>query len=228
MPLNSVEPPCTDPYARWCGRGGAARLPPIPIALRPQRVTRADTPLAPAPGCLWPSVSVRPATTGRPRLRRDSGPDAPTDLARLSVDTLSGRSALAPDLLVWILMKMMAVGGVGNRAGAVIQTPVSALFASMGASASTARRWRSAATCAARRTATAGSRPSWQGRIQPGATRARGVTQERPLGRKPQGFWGSLPAQCAAQYRSGWLLPGGAIRPARTVLSEATGATATV
>ena len=31
----AVEPPCTDPYARWCGRGGAARLPPIPIALRP-------------------------------------------------------------------------------------------------------------------------------------------------------------------------------------------------
>jgi hypothetical protein len=27
-----AEPPCTDPYARWCGRGGAARLPPIPIA----------------------------------------------------------------------------------------------------------------------------------------------------------------------------------------------------
>ena len=36
MPLDSVEPPCTDPYARWCGRGGAARLPPIPIALRPR------------------------------------------------------------------------------------------------------------------------------------------------------------------------------------------------
>ena len=30
--LNSIEPPCTDPYARWCGRGGAVRLPPIPIA----------------------------------------------------------------------------------------------------------------------------------------------------------------------------------------------------
>ena len=29
--LNSIEPPCTDPYARWCGRGGAERLPPIPI-----------------------------------------------------------------------------------------------------------------------------------------------------------------------------------------------------
>src|SRR6266851_2073903 len=27
----SLEPPCTDPYARWCGRGGAERLPPIPI-----------------------------------------------------------------------------------------------------------------------------------------------------------------------------------------------------
>jgi hypothetical protein len=27
-----LEPPCTDPYARWWGRGGAARLPPIPIA----------------------------------------------------------------------------------------------------------------------------------------------------------------------------------------------------
>jgi hypothetical protein len=36
LPVPSVlaqllEPPCTDPYARWCGRGGAARLPPIPI-----------------------------------------------------------------------------------------------------------------------------------------------------------------------------------------------------
>ena len=30
MPLNAVEPPCTDPYARWRGKGGAARLPPPP------------------------------------------------------------------------------------------------------------------------------------------------------------------------------------------------------
>jgi hypothetical protein len=29
--LNPIEPPGTDPYARWCGRGGAARRPPIPI-----------------------------------------------------------------------------------------------------------------------------------------------------------------------------------------------------
>jgi hypothetical protein len=27
----AAEPPCTDPYARWCGRGEAVRLPPIPI-----------------------------------------------------------------------------------------------------------------------------------------------------------------------------------------------------
>jgi len=30
----SAEPPCTDPYARWCGRGGAVTRPPIPIARR--------------------------------------------------------------------------------------------------------------------------------------------------------------------------------------------------
>src|SRR5450759_1111073 len=29
----SSEPPYTDPYVRWCGRGGAARLPPIPILM---------------------------------------------------------------------------------------------------------------------------------------------------------------------------------------------------
>ena len=28
--LESVEPPCTDPYARWCRRGGAVRLHPYP------------------------------------------------------------------------------------------------------------------------------------------------------------------------------------------------------
>jgi hypothetical protein len=27
----SSEPPDTDPFVRWCGRGGAARLPPIPM-----------------------------------------------------------------------------------------------------------------------------------------------------------------------------------------------------
>src|ERR1700680_4708523 len=33
-PAQSAEPPYTDPYVRWCGRGGAARLPPIPISCR--------------------------------------------------------------------------------------------------------------------------------------------------------------------------------------------------
>src|SRR3981081_3745954 len=28
---SSVEPPDTDPYVRWCGRGGVVRRPPIPI-----------------------------------------------------------------------------------------------------------------------------------------------------------------------------------------------------
>ena len=32
QPVSAVEPLCTDPYARWCGRGGAVRVPPIPIS----------------------------------------------------------------------------------------------------------------------------------------------------------------------------------------------------
>jgi hypothetical protein len=31
MQPNFTESPYTDPYVRWCGRGGAARLSPIPI-----------------------------------------------------------------------------------------------------------------------------------------------------------------------------------------------------
>src|SRR5690348_7129305 len=30
-PLNPPNRRGTDPYARWCGRGGTARCPPIPI-----------------------------------------------------------------------------------------------------------------------------------------------------------------------------------------------------
>jgi Reverse transcriptase (RNA-dependent DNA polymerase) len=42
----ATEPPCTDPYARWCGRGGAAKLPPIPIVFvsTPQGVDGRDKP----------------------------------------------------------------------------------------------------------------------------------------------------------------------------------------
>ena len=47
MPLNSVEPPCTDvPYARWCGRGGAARLPPIPMCAEHDRQLGGASPLS--------------------------------------------------------------------------------------------------------------------------------------------------------------------------------------
>src|ERR1039458_10095774 len=28
---NHLEPPCTDPYARWCGRGRRATAAPMPI-----------------------------------------------------------------------------------------------------------------------------------------------------------------------------------------------------
>ena len=44
MPLDSVEPPCTDPYARWCGRGGAARLPPTSPSSRTAARTRRRKP----------------------------------------------------------------------------------------------------------------------------------------------------------------------------------------
>jgi hypothetical protein len=55
----SAEPPCTDPYARWCGRGGAVRLPPIPIARTNRQL------------CLLPPKGARPRSnvppTPRPR-----------------------------------------------------------------------------------------------------------------------------------------------------------------
>src|SRR6266576_5373934 len=33
-PAQVTEPPYADPHVRWCGRGRAARLPPIPILAR--------------------------------------------------------------------------------------------------------------------------------------------------------------------------------------------------
>ena len=61
MTPQPLEPPGADPHAGWCGRGGAARLPPIPIVHRvdsteagewdasfwPRIVSRAE--VAPAP-----------------------------------------------------------------------------------------------------------------------------------------------------------------------------------
>ena len=69
--LKFVEPPCTDPYARWCGRGGAVRLPPIPIDGPP--ILRAS-PSQPARSVFRPtraparlSPLALPGETGSPR-----------------------------------------------------------------------------------------------------------------------------------------------------------------
>src|SRR6267142_2903580 len=63
-----LEPPYTDPYVRWCGRGGAARLPPIPI----------DGPISDiASGDPYYSITLSP------RRRYDSGMVTPTMLAAL-------------------------------------------------------------------------------------------------------------------------------------------------
>ena len=63
--LNSIEPPCTDPYARWCGRGGAERLPPIPIfgtkrtckAIRWMSAIEEETDITPTPCYFSPAVT---------------------------------------------------------------------------------------------------------------------------------------------------------------------------
>ena len=41
-----TEPPYTDPYVRWCGRGGAARLPPIPMYAEHVRQLGGESPLS--------------------------------------------------------------------------------------------------------------------------------------------------------------------------------------
>src|SRR5206468_4436617 len=47
-----LEPPYTDPYVRWCGRGGAEGLPPIPINGAQTEVTDAISgPRTPSAWC---------------------------------------------------------------------------------------------------------------------------------------------------------------------------------
>src|SRR5580700_11710933 len=36
----SAEPPYADPHVRWCGRGGGATRPPMPIALQVQKTVK--------------------------------------------------------------------------------------------------------------------------------------------------------------------------------------------
>ena len=57
-----VDHPSVDPYVRWCGRGGAERLPPIPIigTKRTWRDVRLAAPLAlPAPDWRWGALCSR-------------------------------------------------------------------------------------------------------------------------------------------------------------------------
>src|SRR5262249_1399026 len=57
-----LEPPYTDPYVRWCGRGGAERLPPIPIS-GTKRTCRLRRPMSAFRGAkrTWPEDGVRSA-----------------------------------------------------------------------------------------------------------------------------------------------------------------------
>ena len=39
-----AEPPDADPHVRWCGRGGAVRLPPIPMCAEHVRQLEGESP----------------------------------------------------------------------------------------------------------------------------------------------------------------------------------------
>jgi len=69
LKLNPIEPPCTDPYARWCGRGGAARCPPIPI-----KICFANHPLPAQQGSRYRNVNRMSARIFSPALNRGSFP----------------------------------------------------------------------------------------------------------------------------------------------------------
>ena len=76
----------TDPYARWCGRGGAARLPPIPISAqrrthRGERIRRGDALAVPGP----PRRRVRDAAQPPPGSRTSSRTSSQTSARRHAV-----------------------------------------------------------------------------------------------------------------------------------------------
>src|SRR6202041_4068853 len=41
--VQSAEPPYADPHVRWCGRGGGATRPPMPIQTRSEDVVEAGS-----------------------------------------------------------------------------------------------------------------------------------------------------------------------------------------
>src|SRR5271166_6608676 len=76
-----TEPPYADPHVRWCGRGGAARLPPIPISApkfnRIRTAAGRQTKLVKNAGAVPPSGSPPRC---RPRKFRRQAPSPPPAL----------------------------------------------------------------------------------------------------------------------------------------------------
>ncbi len=71
--LKSVEPPCTDPYARWCGRGGAVRLPPIPISAQGSNGWGRKKPRRERTGDVCPASRAQSGARTAPALTRAGG-----------------------------------------------------------------------------------------------------------------------------------------------------------
>ena len=120
-----LEPPCTDPYARWCGRGGAARLPPIPINLeneiasfrgsRPRKLAIAKPP---SPKKLNPRSRTYEFFTGDYLARWiDSTSFAATKAASVRLRTPNARKSAA----VWLLLVPSAI--FNRRAMSLLDMP---------------------------------------------------------------------------------------------------------
>ena len=98
--LKSIEPPCTDPYARWCGRGGAVRLPPIPIVSRRASCAQSRAPVRQTahrqPECALERRRRRASRRRRPRsLQRPCFPLPPPPCIRLGA-TRHRRTRVSP------------------------------------------------------------------------------------------------------------------------------------
>ena len=73
--LNRSNRRGTDPYARWCGRGGVVRRPPIPIMAGHQAFPSGPcTPAIPPDVAVRPTVALRPLETSAIAVFRSTGP----------------------------------------------------------------------------------------------------------------------------------------------------------
>ena len=91
--LNPPNRRGTDPYARWCGRGGIARCPPIPIdGGRARRQARSGRePSMPQPASVMAKATLVPPSRRRPRLRTPNR--APARVSTLSSDVVASAAA---------------------------------------------------------------------------------------------------------------------------------------